>query len=119
MDPKAERCMLVDLAVDDHFRRPVELRRIAVRRWERQQDPVVSLHIHATEVQILRHQASHGDGRVRAQELLYGGGQQVWLGDKSLPIARIPGQVPQRGADRAPGGVDSGDQQERHRADDV
>jgi MFS family permease len=81
MDAKAERRVPVYLAADDHFGWPVELGRIAVGRRERQQDPVICLHVHATEVQVLLHQPGHGDRSVGTQELLYRDRQQFRLRD--------------------------------------
>src|SRR4029077_13236130 len=73
----------------------------------------------AVEVEILGHQARHRDRRVGAQELLDGGAHQRRVAGQPAPVGGVPGQVPEGGADRRPGGVDPGDHQQDHGAADV
>ena len=119
VDAEAEGGVPVDLAVDQHLVGPVELRGVAVGGREREQDPVLGLHVDAAEVHVFLHQPGHRDRGVGPEELLHGGRQRVGRGEQALAVGRMAGQVPQRGADRAPGGVDAGDQQQHDRADDV
>jgi hypothetical protein len=119
VDAEAERGVPVGLTVDDDLTRPVELGRVTVGGRERQQDPVVGLHVGSVPVHILLDQPGHGDRRVGPEEFLHRGRQQPGTGSEPRAVPGGLGQMPQGRADRAPGRVDAGDQQQGHRADDV
>ena len=107
-------------AVDDERVGILELVRIAVGRRERQQHPVVLLHRAAVEVDVLGDHAGHRDRGVRTEELLERERHDLGVVDEALLVVGVLGEVPQRRADRRPGGVDPGDeQQDDHAADDV
>ena len=90
--PRPNAACRFTCAVDDDLVGPVELRRVAVGRRERQQDPVLRLHVHAVPVHVLLDQPGHGDRRVGAEELLHRGRQQAGLGDQ--PRDGRPGSGP-------------------------
>jgi hypothetical protein len=119
MDAEAERRVPVDLAVDDDLVRPVELGRVPAGRRVRQQDPVVGLHVGPAPAHVLLDQPGHGDRGVGPEELLDRGRQQPGIGDEPPAVGGSLRQMPEGGSDRAPGGVDAGDEQQGHRADDV
>ena len=81
VNAQAEGGMPVDLAVDDDLARLVELCRVTVGRRERQQDPVVGLHVDAVPVHVLLDQPRHRDRRVGPEELFHRGWQQPGVGD--------------------------------------
>ena len=91
VDAQAEGGMPVDLAVDDDLIRPVELRRVTVGRRERQQDPVVGLHVDAVPVHVLLDQPRHRDRRVGPEELLHRGGSSPGSATRR---SRSPGSSP-------------------------
>src|SRR5438552_3292406 len=111
VDAEAEGGVAVDLAVDDHLVGPVEGGGVPVGGREREQHELVGLHRTAVPVHVLFDEPGHGHGGVGAEQLLHGDWKQLGLGNEPLPVGRRSGQVPDRGADGAPGGVDAGDQQ--------
>jgi hypothetical protein len=119
VDAEAERGVPVDLAVDDDLVGAVKLGRVPAGRRVRQQNPVVGLHVGPMPVHIRLDQPGHGDRGVGPEELLDRGRQQAGVGDEPSAVAGGLRQMPQGGADRAPGGVDAGDEKQGHRADDV
>ena len=111
--------MAVLLAVDHDLVGVRERGRIAVGGGERQQHHVAGLDGAAADGGFLHHLARHGHGRIGAQQLLDRGRHQFRLRDQPFAIGRCFRQVPERGADRAPGGVDTGDQKQPQRAQHV
>ena len=107
--PRPKASVAVLRAVDDELVGVLEGRGVAVGRREAQQDPVVLLHRAAQVLHVVLDQSGHGHRRVEAQELLDRGGHEVGLGDQSLQVLGVVGEVPQRRADRRPRGVDAGD----------
>ncbi len=125
VDAEAERGMPVDRPVDDDLVGPFKLSRIAVGRRvatsgsSRRPSCRRCAGVGTAPVHVFLGHPRHGDRRVSPQELLDRGRQQSRVGDEPAAVLRVLRQVPQGGADRAPGGVDAGDEQQGHRADDV
>jgi hypothetical protein len=71
---------------------------------------VAGLHRATLELDVAVDDARHRDRRVRTQQFLHGGGPQVGVVAQLLAVLRVLGEVPQRGTDRRPGGVDTGDE---------
>ncbi len=112
VDAEAERGVAVLGPVDDDLVGPLEELGVPVGRRERQQHPVVLAHGAALELEVVDDESGHGDGRVGPQQLLDRGRDQLGLGHQAGPVVGVAGQVPERRADGAPGGVDAGDQQQ-------
>jgi predicted helicase len=105
-------------AHDDRFNaliNKIELNRAKddQRRREVHEQLVALAHRAPAELGVARDHTRHRDGGVGPKELLDGRGHEPGLGDQARRVVRVGGQVPQRGADAAPGRVDSGDHDER------
>ena len=84
--------------------------RLAAGKLSSTRSPVV--HGAARHLDVARHDASHGDRRVGAEQLLDRRRHQLGLGDQATTIVGVGGEVPQRGPDGRPRRVDAGDQGE-------
>ena len=96
---------------------PVELGGVAVRRGERQQQPLPPVDRAAADVGIGRDQPTDRRGSEVPQELLDRDRQQLGLGDQPRQIVRVGSQVPQRRADQRPRRVDPAQHQHVERSD--
>src|SRR5665213_3228493 len=114
VDPETEGQVPILEAVDHELVRVLEGRWVAIRRRKAQEDPVVLLHRGPVEVEVVVHQSRHRYRRIEAQELLDGQWHQFGFVDQSGQIVRVGGQMPDRGPDRRPRRVDTGDENEYH-----
>ncbi|CAB4322824.1 unannotated protein [freshwater metagenome] len=119
MDAETECRMPVDLAINEHLIGIVEELRVAVRGREAEQDPVVLLHRATFELEVFLDQPGHGDRGVGPQELLDGRGDELRVSDEAGEILRVVGEMPQRGSDGGPGGVDAGHDEQDDGAEDM
>ena len=99
MDTKAERGVAVLLAVDVDHVRVLELGLVAVGGRERQEHPVLLLHLHTVELHVLLDETGHGDWRIRAEELLDCLRDHLGVLGQPAAVDRVGGEVPQRRPD--------------------
>ena len=115
MNAQAKCGMAVLLAIDHDLVRIREHRGVTIGGGKRQQHHVAGLYRATADDSVLHHLARHRYRRVGAQQFLHGGRNQFRLRDQTLAIRWRFRQMPQRRADRAPSGVDAGDQQQPQR----
>ena len=118
MDAGAEGDVAVALPVEDHGVGVLEHIGVVVGSGEVHEDLVARLHGDAAVLDGLDGVAGHGDRGVEAQQFLDGGIPEGVIGfGHATAVVFVAGEVPQRRADRRPGGVDAGNQLQVAHAD--
>ncbi|KAG1647391.1 hypothetical protein GQR58_030641 [Nymphon striatum] len=113
MDSGTKRDVPVLGPIDNELVRVLELFWVMARCGEVHQDLVAPLDVDVVVVlDVFVGDAGHGDRCVEAQEFFDGDGQDLGFIEQALQIAWVGAQVPQRGTNGAPGGVDARNDQQ-------
>jgi len=106
-------------SIDQHLVRPREDLRVAVCRWERQQNHLALSEGASADGRFLGDLPCHGHWRIGSQELFYRNGHQRGLFDQPVAIIPVLGKMPKARADGAPRRVDARYQKKAERPKDV
>ena len=119
MNTKTERCMPILGPINDDPIRIRKHRRVAIGHTERQHDHLSVSQPTAADLRLLDDFTTNHHGSIGPQKFLDRGWNQVRLFSQALSVILMGGEMPQAGADHAPGRIDAGDKQQTQCAADM